>query len=455
MATAYRNKYAGTCNATGVPVAKGAGWVVPGDGDEWRLLSDAACRAEGHKQFGGSDRDAAKSAGKKGVTTGLSVADAMAKIFDDNEGRHAAGEQPWTDKQISEWMLSEFPWSTEDSRSPARVRMYRTCYNKGTHSFAGRGEPSRKSYRYDSAGKRVSNRKGAIDDETAPSPGMDEGRVREIAREEIAAADRPVIEVHFSKRRKIEVDSAGKHAAFVRVLKRVEAGLPVLLVGPTGSGKTHLARQVAVALGLAFTFNSMSEGVSEASLLGRMLPDEDGAWTYVEAPFVASYSRGGVHLLDEVDASDANLLVQVNAAIANGFLSLPFAGVDPIERHADSVIIAAANTFGHGADRQYVGRNQLDTATVNRFAMGTVEVEYDQGLERKIAEAIAGDGAEPMLRWAWDVRNAINVQRLRRVMSTRNIEDAAKLLAVGVGLDEVRAIYFQGWSPDEVRKVVK
>jgi cobaltochelatase CobS len=36
-----------------------------------------------------------------------------------------------------------------------------------------------------------------------------------------------------------------------------------------------------------------------------------------------------------------------------------------------------ANTFGTGADRQYVGRNQLDESTLDRFRIGQIERDYD------------------------------------------------------------------------------
>jgi hypothetical protein len=39
------------------------------------------------------------------------------------------------------------------------------------------------------------------------------------------------------------------------------------------------------------------------------------------------------------------------------------------------VCIAAANTFGTGADRQYVGRNQLDESTLDRFRIGQIELD--------------------------------------------------------------------------------
>lgn len=242
------------------------------------------------------------------------------------------------------------------------------------------------------------------------------------------------------------------HAKFETVLKLVSADVPVMLVGPAGSGKTKLAEQVAEALGRPFSFNSMSAGVTESSLMGRVLPTESGTWEYKAAPFVTAFENGGVHLIDEMDAADPNLLVQINAAIANKMLSIPFAD-KLVKRHKKARIVAAANTFGYGADRQYAGRNQLDEATLDRFRMGLVEIGYDQSLETKIVEQLVSDSVgKSLLSWAWATRTKIDSHKLRRLISTRSIENAARLLAVSIPLSEIQASFFRGWSADEIAK---
>lgn len=250
------------------------------------------------------------------------------------------------------------------------------------------------------------------------------------------------------------------HRSLRDVLSLIEEGVEnVYLVGPAGSGKTSLAADLAGDLGREFGLLALSGGVTETHLLGRVLPKADGSWGYSPSEFVRIYETGGVFLLDEIDAADPNVLVAVNAALANGFL---VDGEGKVRhRHAETIIIAAANTFGTGPDAQYVGRNPLDAATRDRFVLSMVEVDYDASLEVLIATGIlaarlgedAARSAKHLVEKTVEVRKAIAANRMRRVVSTRFIIRAAKAIAAGRGGREIFERLTAGWSETEVEKV--
>jgi cobaltochelatase CobS len=225
-------------------------------------------------------------------------------------------------------------------------------------------------------------------------------------------------------------------------------------VGPTGSGKTTLARQIAEALDKKFSFNSLSGGCSESHLIGRTLPNKEGEWVYKPSPFVTTYEQGGVHLFDELDGADPNMLLIVNSALANGQLSIAFED-KVVDKHADCIIIAAANTYGKGASRVYVGRNALDGATMDRFAMTTVEVGYDVSLEADlIFELLDMDKSRELMEAVSKLRSNINDATLRRALSTRSVITIAKMMSQGKKLHEVLKSFVLGWSTEEKSRLL-
>ena len=239
-------------------------------------------------------------------------------------------------------------------------------------------------------------------------------------------------------------------AYFKRVLDLAKCRRNVLLVGPAGCGKSHLAGLVAETLGLRFGSLSCTSGMSEAHLLGRGIPDlTHGKTKFQGTDFLTCYEEGGVFLLDELDAADPNLLLAINTALANGYCNVPNRPEKPrAKKHKDFVLIATANTFGRGANRQYSGRNQLDEATLDRFRIGTVECGYDPAVEATVCP-------DDLLRGALQsLRERIVTAGLRRIMSTRFMQDAYTMAAgAGWTKEQILETYFEGWSADERAKV--
>lgn len=249
------------------------------------------------------------------------------------------------------------------------------------------------------------------------------------------------------------------HAVFPDVLQCIEAGLQnILLIGPAGSGKTTLGRQIAAALGMPEQFGSVSftSGASESVVTGRLLPTgEGGRFEYAPVPFVTLYEGGGVFLADEIDAADANVLLGQNSGIGNGFLDLPNRLANPVaHRHPRFVYIAAGNTYGLGATRQYVGRNQLDAAYLDRFAGSVIEMGYDENLEAKlVARILPHDKARaPWLERYYEIRAAIERVALRRIWGTRGLVNGAKHIAKGRTVKQAIAKLTVGWTLDEMQK---
>jgi MoxR-like ATPase len=244
-----------------------------------------------------------------------------------------------------------------------------------------------------------------------------------------------VAEIKIGKAPAVKVDLA--HRCLEDVLLCVVAGAAPYLVGPAGSGKTTLAEQVASVLKRKFYMEARV--TSEFKLIGFI----DAHGNVVRTQFREAYEKGGVFLFDEVDASDADAMTAFNAALANGKCAFPDKLVG---RHKDFVAVAAGNTFGRGADRQYVGRHQMDAATLDRFTI--LEVDYDEDLEHKIA------GDKAWTKYVQRVRAAIEAEKVRHIVSPRASIMGARLLAAGMSRAKVEeAVIWKGLDLNNRRRV--
>jgi len=215
----------------------------------------------------------------------------------------------------------------------------------------------------------------------------------------------------------------------------------IWIAGPMGSGKTTMAKQAAKALGLDFGFHGSA-----------MLPHEfvgfvDGHGHYHETQFVRLYRNGGLCLIDEIDGSSAQATLVLNAALANGVLSCPNGEI--IERHPDFVCVGAANTWGHGATHEYVGRNRLDAAFLDRFSY-KISVDYDAGMEK----ALAGGNAD-LVETIAQARAYAATQGLKVAISPRATAAMARAMESGIPMADAFDLVIGAMLTDQQRKDIK
>lgn len=211
------------------------------------------------------------------------------------------------------------------------------------------------------------------------------------------------------------------------------------LVGPSGSGKTTLGAQIAEALGQRFGHISLTSGASETWLWGRQTPSG-----FNVGQFADFYENGGCFLFDEIDAADANLLIALNTALANGSAYNPIEG-RLIKRHKDFYCIAAGNTFGLGADFAYTGRNRLDAATLDRF-VGVV-VDYLPNVEKQICPD--DDLRELFLTARKTLRKSQNPNA--ETITYRALAWAQHAFTAGIDIERILELLFAAW-PDGLIK---
>lgn len=204
----------------------------------------------------------------------------------------------------------------------------------------------------------------------------------------------------------------------------------IYLVGPAGTGKTHLAKQLSDAFnaykGTAYPFacDSLNEGTPESFFTTWLLPTGDGGRFESHATgYTRSFENGGVYCGDEFDRMDANVASVLNKGLDSDTVDIPKRVENPrMVKHEDHRFIAIGNTVGAGGSSLYGACNQQDGATMNRFGSQMVYIGYDHKLERALAIAEAGGdipAAEKALTLAARMRDAIERGDLEQIASYR------------------------------------
>ena len=210
----------------------------------------------------------------------------------------------------------------------------------------------------------------------------------------------------------------------------------IMMVGEAGSGKTHLASSVAKALGLKFYPMSVGLQTTKSDLLGFI----NAYGSYVTTPVREAFEKGGVLLLDEFDAAHAGVVTIINSLFANGHCSFPD-GI--IEKNDKFVCMVACNTYGHGANIDYVGRNRLDGATLDRFVI--IPVGYDTELEKQLT---SNNTWHSIIQ---KIRVNAKSQGIKMIISPRASMDGADLLDAGFKIEDVIDMVVMKGADDDTK----
>lgn len=246
-------------------------------------------------------------------------------------------------------------------------------------------------------------------------------------------------QVHIIKTPEVERKMQGIfHEKFGMVMNLVNADIPVFLTGSAGTGKNVICKQVSEALGLEFYFSNAV--TQEYKITGFI----DANGTYHQTQFYEAFTKGGLFMLDEMDASIPEVLVILNAAIANRYFDFP---TGRVEAHKDFRLIAAGNTFGTGADIEYTGRYQLDAASLDRFAL--VNIDYSVAIER----ALAQEDME-LVDFIEQFRKATNEAGIKHLATYRSIERIKKLDGMMELQEVLRICLLKNLSNEDIRILV-
>ena len=256
--------------------------------------------------------------------------------------------------------------------------------------------------------------KAIVQETTAPLLLNQTEFVEEAVKDLTASVQEQIDAINIPTRIELKVNSKKVALAGIRHYRTSEIPFSIVnagakninLTGEAGTGKTHLIDQIHEALEASKWFKGMkvkgkrsafimsaNKDMQAPELIGRESPrffddgsgESAGEWAFIRNKLLDNFEHGGVIGLDEMDRFSDSTLSALNAALANGFITTPKG--ERVLRHPAAIIIATGNTKGQGASPKYSAANKQDAATLDRFAMNFIDIDYDPAIENSLCKS--------------------------------------------------------------------
>lgn len=202
--------------------------------------------------------------------------------------------------------------------------------------------------------------------------------------------------------------------------------LPILLKGPTGTGKSRFVEHMAYKMGKDIITVTCHEETSSTDLIGRyIIQGSETVW--LDGPLTQAAKKGSMIYLDEIAEARPDILVALHSLTDyRRTMYIDKLGAE-ITAHPDFMLVASYNP---GYQR---GFKELKPSTRQRFI--SVSFQYpDPDVEREIIMNETGvekATASKLVTIGNKIRNLTELG-LTETASTRLLVDAAKLIHSGL-----------------------
>lgn len=203
--------------------------------------------------------------------------------------------------------------------------------------------------------------------------------------------------------------------------------IPVLLKGPTGTGKTRFVDFMTHKLDKELITVSCHEETSSTDLIGRYII-KGGETVWIDGPLTKAVKEGAVIYLDEIAEARPDVIVAIHSLTDHRKeLYIDKLG-ETIKAHLDFMLVAS---FNPGYQK---GFKELKPSTRQRF----IALAFNYPNEKDEAEILINETqvdastAKKLVTIANKIRNLTELG-LTETVSTRLLVDAAKLIHTGLG----------------------
>jgi nitric oxide reductase NorQ protein len=224
-------------------------------------------------------------------------------------------------------------------------------------------------------------------------------------------------------------------------------GLPLLLKGPTGCGKTRFVDHMAARTGRHLYTVACHDDLSASDLVGRYLL-KGGETVWVDGPLTRAVREGAICYLDEVVEARKDVTVVLHPLTDDRRIL-------PIDRTGEEIEAAPGFMLVVSYNPGYQNiLKSLKPSTRQRFL--ALDFDFPEAAaETRIVAAESGLAearVAPLVRLAGKLRG-LKGQDLEEGVSTRLVVYAATLIASGMPVERaVRAALIEPLSDDEDTK---
>lgn len=203
-------------------------------------------------------------------------------------------------------------------------------------------------------------------------------------------------------------------------------GLPVLIKGPTGCGKTRFVQHMAHQLNLPLYTVACHDDLSATDLVGRHLIGADGTW-WQDGPLTRAVREGGICYLDEVVEARQDTTVVLHP-LADDRRELFLERTGEVLRAPDSFMLVVSYNPGYQNLLKGMKPSTRQRFVAMRFDYPDPEQETQiVATEAGVEKTLAGQ----LVRLGQAIRRLEN-HDLEEVASTRLLIFAARMIKAGV-----------------------
>jgi len=211
-----------------------------------------------------------------------------------------------------------------------------------------------------------------------------------------------------------------------------------LLIGDTGSGKTHALRNLAYLMKVPYMRVNLNGATTPEDLVGQWIP-HNGSFKWADGVLTKFMKNGGIFVCDEINACSPEILFMIHSLLDDERrIVLTQKDGEIVKAHKDFFFASSMNP-------DYEGTQKMNQALVDRF-QAILNFDYNKAVENKVV-------SDPKLLDVSDrLRKCYINQEIETPISTRALiqfEDNKQTF----GEDVARTMFINRFALEEQKQV--